>query len=150
MNFLNNDFGASDVTPQEFRAHFLTALASGMPGLTDPAALEYDEKHSLNSFKASEVREGEAGPLETLCRNTLVLSHRTAINYSRNLLAYGVRAGMYAGMGLMLAYVSCLFVYTSLLLISRPARYGFAWASRIRRSMTACPYTSTALHFCPS
>ncbi|KAJ7686760.1 ABC-2 type transporter-domain-containing protein [Mycena olivaceomarginata] len=34
-----------------------------------------------------------------------VLSERTALNHGRNLLAYGVRAGMYAGMGLMLATI---------------------------------------------
>jgi ABC-type multidrug transport system permease subunit len=35
----------------------------------------------------------------------MVLSERTAVNYQRNLLAYGVRAGMYGGMGLMLATI---------------------------------------------
>ncbi|KLT44207.1 P-loop containing nucleoside triphosphate hydrolase protein [Cutaneotrichosporon oleaginosum] len=34
-----------------------------------------------------------------------VLCERTVLNYSRNLLAYGVRMGMYLGMGLMLATI---------------------------------------------
>jgi ABC-type multidrug transport system ATPase subunit len=34
-----------------------------------------------------------------------VLCERTVLNYSRNLLAYGVRMGMYIGMGLMLATI---------------------------------------------
>lgn len=34
-----------------------------------------------------------------------VLCERTVINYTRNLLAYGVRLGMYAGMGLLLATI---------------------------------------------
>lgn len=38
-------------------------------------------------------------------RKTLILSDRNLKNYSRNLLAYGVRLGMYIGMGLLLALV---------------------------------------------
>jgi len=53
----------------------------------------------------SDSEHGRAGVLGTLFWNTMVLSERTAVNYSRNLLAYGVRAGMYAGMGLMLATI---------------------------------------------
>ncbi|KAJ7301568.1 P-loop containing nucleoside triphosphate hydrolase protein [Mycena albidolilacea] len=52
-----------------------------------------------------EYEHGKAGPAGTLFWNTVVLSERTALNYGRNLLAYGVRAGMYAGMGLMLATI---------------------------------------------
>lgn len=36
---------------------------------------------------------------------TVILSERTLINYSRNLLAYGVRFGMYLGMALLLATI---------------------------------------------
>ncbi|EJT48418.1 hypothetical protein A1Q1_02550 [Trichosporon asahii var. asahii CBS 2479] len=36
---------------------------------------------------------------------TLILSERTLLNYSRNLLAYGVRFGMYLGMALLLATI---------------------------------------------
>jgi len=36
---------------------------------------------------------------------TLVLCHRTLLLYSRNLLAWGVRLGMYLGMGILLATV---------------------------------------------
>lgn len=36
---------------------------------------------------------------------TLILCERTLINYSRNLLAYGVRFGMYLGMALLLATI---------------------------------------------
>jgi len=43
--------------------------------------------------------------MSTLFWNTLILSERTSINYRRNLLAYGVRAGMYCGMGFMLATI---------------------------------------------
>lgn len=38
-------------------------------------------------------------------RKTLLLTQRNFLNYSRNLLAYGVRLGMYLGMGILLATV---------------------------------------------
>ncbi|GAA5983036.1 hypothetical protein JCM10908_006875 [Rhodotorula pacifica] len=38
-------------------------------------------------------------------QKTLTLMHRTALNYSRNLLAYGIRLAMYIGMGFMLATI---------------------------------------------
>lgn len=38
-------------------------------------------------------------------RTVLVLSRRNILNYSRNLLAFGIRFAMYAAMGLMLALV---------------------------------------------
>ncbi|KAH8091409.1 P-loop containing nucleoside triphosphate hydrolase protein [Cristinia sonorae] len=44
---------------------------------------------------------------------TGVLMERNAINYSRNLLAYGVRAGMYIGMGVMLATIWVNLAQTS-------------------------------------
>ncbi|KAI0062484.1 P-loop containing nucleoside triphosphate hydrolase protein [Artomyces pyxidatus] len=39
------------------------------------------------------------------CYKTALLMERNALNYSRNLLAYGVRLGMYLGMGVLLATV---------------------------------------------
>ncbi|KAJ6600331.1 P-loop containing nucleoside triphosphate hydrolase protein [Mycena vulgaris] len=84
MNFLNNDFAEttgrdSTNSARAFREFYLS---------TNPRA-----------------EHGRAGILGTLFWNTMVLSERTAVNYSRNLLAYGVRAGMYAGMGVMLATI---------------------------------------------
>ncbi|KAI9355094.1 P-loop containing nucleoside triphosphate hydrolase protein [Zopfochytrium polystomum] len=37
--------------------------------------------------------------------HTLVLSHRIFITYTRNFIAYGVRVGMYFGMGVMMALI---------------------------------------------
>lgn len=57
---------------------------------------------------------GKASRMTTLFWHTMILSERSAVNYIRNLLAYGVRIGMYAGMGLMLALVlseSCLLIF---------------------------------------
>ncbi|ORY79730.1 P-loop containing nucleoside triphosphate hydrolase protein [Leucosporidium creatinivorum] len=56
------------------------------------------------------VREGEERKTALQAfsegvRKTLILSDRNLKNYSRNLLAFGIRFGMYVGMGLLLALV---------------------------------------------
>ncbi|KAF8495061.1 P-loop containing nucleoside triphosphate hydrolase protein [Gautieria morchelliformis] len=38
-------------------------------------------------------------------RKTLILTERNFLNYTRNILAFGIRMGMYVGMGLMLATI---------------------------------------------
>ena len=43
--------------------------------------------------------------LTILCAQTLTLTRRNLLNYTRNLLAYGVRFAMYLGMGILLATV---------------------------------------------
>lgn len=93
MNFLNSDFG--DITDgpsvDEFRKFYLSAY----PQI--PEALPF-EKNEDETFDIDDRVHGRAGPLLTVFWNTITLSKRTALNYSRNLLAYGVRAGMYGGM----------------------------------------------------
>jgi len=115
MNFLNSDFnhsGDASRTISEFRDFYYTTW-------TSPLIAEKDghDEHENQPLIAANVRTfdrpanmeqptdayGKAGVLGTLFWNTLVLAERTAINYRRNLLAYGVRAGMYCGMGFMLA-----------------------------------------------
>jgi len=94
MNFLNSDFdhdGASPATIREFRDFYMSSPNKHDNSSAERAPLleqSFDEHSELN---------GKAGALGTLFWNTAVLSERTAINYSRNLLAYGVRIGMYAG-----------------------------------------------------
>lgn len=94
MNFLNNDFDTSGETKSasDLRDYYLSttkrpqsSLLSGEIALDNPG---------LNGFSS---RVGKAGPLGTLLWHTVILGERSAKNYSRNLLAYGVRAGMYAG-----------------------------------------------------
>ncbi|KAJ7742944.1 P-loop containing nucleoside triphosphate hydrolase protein [Mycena maculata] len=99
MNFLNNDFAqttgrenSSDA--RAFRNFYLS---------TNPSVP--DSVFKVAAPEAFVGVDGRSGALGTLFWNTMVLSERTAVNYSRNLLAYGVRAGMYAGMGLMLATI---------------------------------------------
>ncbi|KAF8956621.1 P-loop containing nucleoside triphosphate hydrolase protein [Flammula alnicola] len=100
MNFLNSDFadsGASSTLGKEFREFYLSQVAVQSSDEEKPSTKQnIDDDAGLH---------GKAGPMGTLFWNTVVLSERTTVNYRRNLLAYGVRAGMYAGMGLMLATI---------------------------------------------
>jgi hypothetical protein len=41
----------------------------------------------------------------SLASKTWVLTERNFLNYSRNILAYGVRVGMYIGMAVLIALV---------------------------------------------
>ncbi|KAJ7691146.1 P-loop containing nucleoside triphosphate hydrolase protein [Mycena rosella] len=102
MNFLNEDFAEttgreSSNSARAFREFYL----STKPSLPDDAF----NADLGGNFGGSATEHSRAGTLGTLFWNTMVLSERTTVNYSRNLLAYGVRAGMYAGMGLMLATI---------------------------------------------
>ncbi|TEB08739.1 P-loop containing nucleoside triphosphate hydrolase protein [Coprinellus micaceus] len=100
MNFLNTDFNGSGSqteklqpvdgpTVDDLREFYLTIVTGSGDGVLDPEAL----------------KAGKAGSLGTLALHTLILAERSVKNYTRNLLAYGVRTGMYAGMGLMLATI---------------------------------------------
>ena len=93
MNFLNEDFdvgGSSPGTAADLRMQYLSTL--------NPRETKFRPTHSNQMYMDDGRELGKAGPMGTLVWNTLVLSERAALNYSRNLLAYGVRAGMYAGM----------------------------------------------------
>ena len=96
MNFLNSDFGgqSSSSRREEFRQFYLSTISS--PEVTEKIPMHLDTEDDAPIH-------GKAGPLATLFWNTWVLAERAVVNYKRNLLAYGVRAGMYCGMGLMLA-----------------------------------------------
>jgi hypothetical protein len=95
MNFLNEDFSGSSETKsliedmrQFWLSNFDSQKHSERRGDIDADA----EKDS-----GSSDLPGKAGKMATLFWNTMVLSERSAKNYARNLLAYGVRMGMYAG-----------------------------------------------------
>lgn len=97
MNFLNSDFAGSSKGVDQFREFYLSLPSSSVP---DPEKVPSSSRQPIED---DSKLYGKAGPLATLFWNTAVLSERTALNYVRNLLAYGVRVGMYGGMGLMLA-----------------------------------------------
>ncbi|KAI0789359.1 P-loop containing nucleoside triphosphate hydrolase protein [Abortiporus biennis] len=117
MNFLNNDFAgegrSSADTEQSTRAPKLKPSANEFRDYyLSTLGVKYDLNHHISpdaekfqQEREVEEEEGKAGYLATMWWNTLVLSERCLLNYSRNLLAYGVRLGMYAGMGLMLATI---------------------------------------------
>ncbi|KAJ6488902.1 P-loop containing nucleoside triphosphate hydrolase protein, partial [Mycena sanguinolenta] len=98
MNFLNADFATTGSSnAHDFREFYL----STKPDL--PITPSNSSLHEM--VLDSNAEHGKSKPMGTLFWNTVVLSERTVVNYSRNLLAYGVRAGMYAGMGFMLGTI---------------------------------------------
>ncbi|SJL01923.1 related to ATP-binding cassette protein (ABC) transporter [Armillaria ostoyae] len=109
MNFLNEDFqtdpdsGSGDAA--SLRAFYLSTLNDSHASLENlnlnmKAIPQFDQ-----DVDVYEEKLGKAGLGGKLFWNTMVLSERTTINYIRNLLAYGVRLGMYIGMGLMIATI---------------------------------------------
>ncbi|KAF5309443.1 hypothetical protein D9619_012478 [Psilocybe cf. subviscida] len=120
MNFLNSDFAHpedSARTIAEFRDFYVLswapkhgrALVSAekTSTLTSSVSDEADTKRfgGTTSKVDAHVYGAARSKLQKTFWNTLVLAQRTTLNYRRNLLAYGVRGGMYAGMGLMLATI---------------------------------------------
>jgi hypothetical protein len=101
MNFLNNDFAASKEmklpSGHDLRDFYVSTIKHPTLSVEPPAN---------NSYSDGGFIEGKAGPLGTFFWNTVVLSERSAKNYSRNLLAYGVRAGMYAGEYILISLAS--------------------------------------------
>jgi len=88
MNYLNTDFAAGEAKSSSremrefYRENFAEALAQ--PG----------KENASDKFIPDEE---EDWAVTSMLKKTLVLSERSAKNYARNLLAYGVRAGMYLG-----------------------------------------------------
>ncbi|KAG6826280.1 hypothetical protein H0H92_000461 [Tricholoma furcatifolium] len=101
MNFLNNDFSLNEskgLGAEDLRRYYLSTVKE--PDMS----ISTEDDHEI-TYEDNTDDRGKTGPFGTLLWNTTVLSERSLKNYSRNLLAYGVRAGMYAGMGLMLATI---------------------------------------------
>lgn len=99
MNFLNNDFDISGETKSasDLRDYYLSTIKRPQSSLLS------GELVNSPGFHGSGFRVGKAGPFGTLLWHTIILGERSARNYSRNLLAYGVRAGMYAGRFLLMS-----------------------------------------------
>jgi hypothetical protein len=92
MNFLNSDFseaGTSSKSINDFREFYLSQ--------SDSLYRTQEKQPFTGDIDDHSTLHGKAGSFATLFWNTMVLSQRTAVNYQRNLLAYGVRAGMYGG-----------------------------------------------------
>lgn len=73
----------------------------------------FQESKATNADLAAKYNEDGAAVVASNSReqrsyffsHTVILSHRIFLNYSRNLIAYGVRVGMYIGMGIMMATI---------------------------------------------
>lgn len=95
MNFLNNDFITTEskvAGADDLRGYYLSTVIS----TTQSVSSGEDYAQSQEPVNAED--HGKAGVFGKLFWNTAVLAERSMKNYSRNLLAYGVRAGMYGGM----------------------------------------------------
>lgn len=119
MDFLNTDFGSAiepttkgSTSAEDFREFYLTYSSQAQPRTQQAFASTwntsstsnfaantgFDENYTAHpGADSSNLQAGKAGPAGTLLWNTLTLAERSAKNYTRNLLAYGVRAGMYGG-----------------------------------------------------
>ncbi|SPO26351.1 related to ATP-binding cassette protein (ABC) transporter [Ustilago trichophora] len=64
-----------------------------------------EEATAASSHQHSTVDYARSTNLASQYLRTVTLTRRNFLNYSRNLLAYGVRLGMYLGMGVLLATV---------------------------------------------
>jgi len=119
MNYLNDDFGTPKSSVKAMRDFF---LSEDRP----PTPVSHQDKERKQLPSENRDAYGKTGLLGTIFWNTLVLCERTAIDYSRNLLAYGIRIGMYAGVlvpslkpssgrshGLVLSYRDGLYVSVS-------------------------------------
>jgi hypothetical protein len=97
MNFLNSDFSSSTDAAKEMREFYLSSTFT-------PSTMPLQDTNLL----ANPGQLGDRNNIVTsILKKTLVLCERSIMNYSRNLLAYGVRVGMYAG---ALSHIYILFL----------------------------------------
>ena len=96
MNFLNSDFETTESKAagvEDLRKYYLSTVSVSTRSVISRASEE--DVQSREYVIAHEY--GKAGVFVTLFWNIIVLAERTTKNYSRNLLAYGVRTAMYGG-----------------------------------------------------
>lgn len=95
LDLVASDFG-DDKTP---------VIQSLYAAQMEIEAVDRATAHHDRDTNVAEVELHKKKPLSHDLKVIGVLCERTVINYSRNLLAYGVRLGMYAGMGFLLATI---------------------------------------------
>ncbi|GAA5834755.1 hypothetical protein JCM3766R1_003228 [Sporobolomyces carnicolor] len=106
IQLVNTEFmkpGSEHRSALEHLAHYSelwSAHASEKP--RDDAGGHLDLANSAHLYGR---RRGAAARVASNLRKLIVLMHRNLINYSRNLLAYGIRLAMYSGMALLLATI---------------------------------------------
>ncbi|KAI5477818.1 ABC transporter [Pseudohyphozyma bogoriensis] len=99
MALVNTEF-YTDATGRTPREHLDHLAATWQQHSSSRAPLSPQTPHNETPKAVGFLRSISEGT-----RKTWILSYRNTLNYSRNLLAYGVRMGMYVGMGLLLALV---------------------------------------------
>lgn len=116
------NYASTRVTAAMMRRLSISSRSSGHPSapIGAEAAPSSKEQTKHEAFKPSRsshasspsVEEGSSALSVQLSR-TITLTRRNFVNYSRNLLAYGVRLSMYIGMGILLATVWVKLAQTS-------------------------------------
>ncbi|KAJ9111238.1 hypothetical protein QFC22_006538 [Naganishia vaughanmartiniae] len=103
MQLLNTDFetdvqneNLSRDVVQQFKSHFENHEKQTSHSLDPPAA---------TTDVTVALKQEQVLGITKIWLHSKILGERMTLNYSRNLLAYGVRAAMYAGMGVMLATI---------------------------------------------
>ena len=90
---------ATPVNPSTLR----TSSSSSLAPTTAPSTAA--AKHAEPADRIATVDPASSSDFASQWSRTVTLTRRNFLNYSRNLLAYGVRLGMYLGMGVLLATV---------------------------------------------
>lgn len=72
-----------------------------------PTAEQYGSPQKMRARRSTGALHRWFKSTEVTALQTIHLTNRNVLNYSRNLLAYGVRLGMYIGMGALVAAVWC-------------------------------------------
>lgn len=118
LDVFNTDFLASPAQRETHVDEFATRWAEYAS--THGLVREKDEHETLGGDYADDCeprlvrrRKGLAHGVARNLHRTAILMERNVLNYSRNLLAYGVRIAMYVGMGVMLATIWVNLAQTS-------------------------------------
>ncbi|TIC24313.1 P-loop containing nucleoside triphosphate hydrolase protein [Wallemia mellicola] len=99
MELINTDFEKQDSKSIEEGTSSFNRLESLV------TSWKSHEKFHVAVTNTSDTQIRSSESLSDFVRRTYILSERNLFNYSRNLLAYGVRMGMYVGLGVLLATI---------------------------------------------
>lgn len=109
MSIVNTDF-SNDY--QEKDIHNLEDGEYDVVGRLSEKWMSFDKSHchqlnnqNLQCDFSNILNKSPRSSLTTLTNKTFILTKRNFVNYMRNALAFGVRLGMYVGMGVLLATV---------------------------------------------
>ncbi|KAJ3040267.1 hypothetical protein HDV00_011245 [Rhizophlyctis rosea] len=105
LSFVNPDFAGSREDAEGHVEGLAEKWAVRQRGVEQFVVGEERRAAAAGGVGGVEGLRSEFGGASVGLYKTWVLMERAVLNYRRNLLAYGVRAGMYVGMGLLLAIV---------------------------------------------